>query len=411
MISITKQLHRHLWQHLPYHWRRSALFLLSSFLAPRPAAKAAPQPPIYVAGALSTASGLGQSARLCHDALKANGEFPVFGVDLTSALMQPEDAAFAFADGWNRRGPGTLILHVNAPFVPLALWRLGQRFVSDKHIIGVWHWELPRTPADWRHGAPFVHEIWVSSRFAADAVQPIAAGRPVRVVPLPVALQGPVPVASTRPPGRPFTVLTVFNAASSIARKNPLAAIAAFRLAFGDDPSARLIVKAANASVFPPGFAMIENAVRAANNIVLISETMSDSEIDKLYRDSDVVLSLHRSEGFGLILAEAMIRGLPVVATDWSGNVDFVTAQTGIPVPYRLIPAEDPQGTYQHPELNWADADVTAAADALRRLRHDPELARRLGETAAAFVAQAFSAQSYSDTVRRQLRADLGSPN
>ena len=131
---------------------------------------------------------------------------------------------------------------------------------------------------------------------------------------------------------------------------------------------------------------------------------MSAAEIDALYADSDVVISLHRSEGFGLILAEAMMRGLPVIATDWSGNVDFVTAETGIPIPYRLIPASDPQSaTYDQPGTVWADADVEAAADALRRLRRAPDLARHLGRAAAALAAREWSSQRYGTRARQIL--------
>jgi glycosyltransferase involved in cell wall biosynthesis len=112
---------------------------------------------------------------------------------------------------------------------------------------------------------------------------------------------------------------------------------------------------------------------------------------------------LHRSEGFGLTLAEAMSRGLPVVATNWSGNVDFLTPETGIPIPYRLIPAEDPQGTYHHPQMSWAAADIDAAASALRRLRGDPALCSRLGCAAARFAARAWSAEAFTAAVRHHL--------
>lgn len=182
-----------------------------------------------------------------------------------------------------------------------------------------------------------------------------------------------------------------------------VSAITAFRKAFGDDASSRLIVKISNGEDFPSGISSIKEAIGTAHNIVLIDRTMSAGEIEALYSESDVVMSLHRSEGFGLTLAEAMLRGLPVVATNWSGNVDFVTAENGIPVPYRVIAAEDPQGTYNHPDMHWADSDVDAAAEALRRLRREPELARAFGEAGAAYAAQAWSAQSYAETVRRHL--------
>lgn len=305
--------------------------------------------------------------------------------------------------GQVHEGHGTVILHVNSPFVPLASWHLGRCLLRGKYIVGYWAWELPAVPYDWRHGIPFVHEIWVPSAFTAAAVTGIAKGRAVRVVPYPVAVGRHERIGNQAETARPFTVLFIFNMASSFSRKNPLATIAAFRTAFGDDRLVRLIVKTSNSQVFPSGINSIREAIGTARNIVLIDKTMSATEIERLYQECDVVMSLHRSEGFGLTLAEAMLHGLPVVATDWSGNVDFLNTDNGIPIPYRLVPAEDAQGTYQHPGMMWAEADIEAAAEALRRLRREPQLARRLGKAGAAYAVRVWSAHSYAETVRRHL--------
>jgi glycosyltransferase involved in cell wall biosynthesis len=258
-------------------------------------------------------------------------------------------------------------------------------------------------PSDWRHGAPFVHEIWAPSVFTANAVCAIAGDRPVRVIPYAVALRK-LPI-TPRVAGAKhfFTALLIFNMASSFARKNPLASIAAFRKAFGDDQSTRLIVKISNGNQFPSGMDSIKEAVSGASNIVLVDRTMTPREIDDLYRESDVVISLHRSEGFGLTLAEAMLRGVPVIATDWSGSVDFLHVDNSLTVPYRLVFAVDPQGTYHYPGIMWAEANVDAAAAALQRLRREPEFARYLGETGAAYAARIWSAEAYVASVRGYL--------
>jgi glycosyltransferase involved in cell wall biosynthesis len=287
--------------------------------------------------------------------------------------------------------------------MPLAMLRLGHRLVRKKRVVGYWAWELPRASADWRHGVPFVHEVWVPSRFTENAVSGLAADVPVRVVPHPVAACDTGGAPAKPAADRPFTVLTIFNAASSFARKNPCAAVRAFRTAFGDDRAARLIVKATHLSDFPDALAQLVAAIGAADNIVLIDRPLHKSQMTGLYAKADVVVSLHRSEGFGLVIAEAMLRGLPVVATDWSGSTDFLTRHTGVPIPYELVPACDPQGTYHHPEMRWADANAEEAALALRRLRDDPEFRQRLGSEAARFAASAFSAATYADLVRQHL--------
>jgi hypothetical protein len=104
---------------------------------------------------------------------------------------------------------------------------IGRLCLATKHVVGYWSWELPRIPADWRHGIAFVHEVWVPSTFTAAAVKPLLAGRPVHVVPHPVALRAPRRPPRTLPAKRCFTVLSIFNRASIFARKNPLAAIRA----------------------------------------------------------------------------------------------------------------------------------------------------------------------------------------
>jgi glycosyltransferase involved in cell wall biosynthesis len=400
-MNALLHLHRHVWQRLPYGLRRKVLFTATSAMAPRPPRAVRPSTPLIVAGPLRTASGLGQSARLCHDALIQAG-FDVRSIDLTAALMQPFDyPAFPTIEAERCAGPGTLFLHVNAPFVPLAMVKLAS-VMRGKFIIGCWAWELPHTPDEWRNGVPFVHEIWVPSSFVADAVKPIALGRLVRVMPYPVAMR-PASAGNSRSNPDVFNVLTLFDAASGFARKNPLASIKAFQTAFGTDPNARLTIKVARASSFPCGAKALASALEGVPNVALVHDNMTAAELDALYGNADVLISLHRAEGFGLTLAEAMVRGLPVVATEWSGNVDFLNRRTGVPIPFRMVPAEDPQRTYHYPGMMWADADTAAAAAALRFLRSDPEQRAQIGRAAAEHARRAWSTETYGAATRNYL--------
>ena len=400
MVSL---IHKQVWQRLPRTLRRESLFRLTALSAPKPTPNASAAHPIIVVGALRTASGLGQSARLCYDALDQAG-IPVFGIDVTSLMRQVEDMpGYSFRDGSTAVGAGTLILHVNAPTLPLAMLKLGRKRVTGKRVVGCWAWELPDVPHDWKRGVPFVHEIWTPSVFTQTAIQPIAAGRPVLVLPYPVALGHHHRTRPNRQPGEPFTVLTIFNVASSFARKNPCAAIRAFRQAFGDDPKAHLIVKLANAQTYPESLTAIEQSVRDAPNITIIDRTYNTLEIALLYEKADALISMHRSEGFGLTIAEAMLNGMPAVATGWSGNADFLTPETGCPVPHTVVPAIDPQGGYHHPAMTWAEPDFAAAAAHLRHLYENPVDAARIGEAAANFAHTAWSPDLYVECVRRQL--------
>lgn len=399
---ILKFSHLHVWRRLPRGARRAALLRGSALIAPRPTLDAKAAAPIIVVGPLRAASGLGQGARACHDALKKAG-LPVYGVDLTRALMQDDDySGFEFADGRNLIGEGTLFLHVGSPLVPFALVCLGRELVANKRIVAHWVWELPELPNDWRLGVPYVHEIWAPSQFAADAIRSVAGQKPIHVLLHPIEL--PREWCPVTPEGdAPFTVLTIFNVASSFERKNPCAVIRAFRQAFGNDPGTRLIVKYANAYSYPSSVELMQEAAQGASNITFIGETMDAAGVDGLYAKADVVMSLHRAEGFGLVVAEGMLRGLPVIATNWSGNTDFLNPEVGIPIDYTLIPARDPQDTYELPNINWANASVNHAAEALRELRTNRALRERLGAAAQLAATRLFSPQSYAERAKELL--------
>lgn len=401
--SILKFAHLQIWRRLPRSARRALLLRGSAWLAPRITAEAKPETPIIVVGPLRAASGLGVGARACHDAVKQAG-LPIYGIDLTRTLLHDEDYPdFSFEDGRHLKGAGTIFLHVGGPLVPLALLRLGRDLVSNKRIVAHWVWELPQMPNDWRLGIPYVHEIWTPSQFAADALGTIAGGRPIHVLPHPIDPPADWPKPPLLRDQRPFTALVIFNIASSFERKNPCAAIAAFRRAFGDDPQVRLIVKYANAFSYPKAIELMEGAAAGATNVTFIGDMMDASGVDALYAEADVIMSLHRAEGFGLVVAEGMLRGIPVIATDWSGNTDFLTPATGVPVNYTLVPAHDPQDTYEHPAICWAQPDSNQAAEALKMLRANPDLRLRLGRSARAHATQLFSPKAYGERVKERL--------
>lgn len=398
--------HRQIWRRLPRNVRRAALLRGASWIAPRATPNAKAQFPIIVAGPLRSASGLGEGARACHDAMK-NAGLPVYGIDLSRTLLYDHDYPdFMFEDGRSLTGAGTLFLHVGGPLVPLAMLRLGKEVVKHKHIVAHWVWELPKMPDDWRLGVPFIHEVWAPSRFAAEAVATIVGDRPVHVLPHPLTPPKGWPRAAAPESERPFTVLVILNIASSFERKNPCAAIMAFRQAFGDDPQCRLIVKHSNASAYPKALTLMAEAAGGASNVTFLGEVMDVTAIDGLYREADVVMSLHRAEGFGLVIAEAMLRGLPVVGTDWSGSTDFLTRETGIPIGYELAPAKDPQDTYEHPDISWADPKVEEAVEALRALKADTELRTRLGRAALSHATELFSPKCYGERAKALLAVD-----
>jgi Glycosyl transferases group 1 len=397
-------LHRYIWRRLPRGLRRAGLAHASAALAPRPGAGTSLQAPFFICGPFTMATGIGEGSRLCHDALQACG-LEVMAIDLPlSHLDGGGPISHPSRDGSGHEGPGTVIIHVNAPHMALALTKLGRRFLRGKHIVGAWAWELPLAPASWRGGVRFVHEIWASSAYTAEALRPIVGTVPVKAVGYPAALRAITPKPEMprqemkqktgQETGQPFRVLTMFDMSSSFARKNGLGAVEAFRRAFGDTHTAELVIKTARTSHFPGGFAALQQAA-AGLNVRIIDADLPRAGIDALFAECDAVLSLHRAEGFGLLVAEGMLAGKPVIATGFSGPAELMDRETGFLTGFSLVPAADPQGVYDVPGAVWAEPDLQEAAETLQRLKDDPALARAIGIAAAHRAREQLSPERY----------------
>lgn len=383
----------HLWRLLPRGPRRRAALAVAASLAPRPAAEPLrPASGIIVAAPMHQATGLAEAARIMRQALSRLG-LPVWSVDLDAPVLPPSLPAAA-----------PLLIHANPPMLPLALRALPAGIVGQRMVIGYWAWELTKPSPLWTGGAGFVHRVWTMSDFAAQGLVPL--GRPVRAVPLPLTLAPPRPSALTRAdfglPEEAVVTLASFNLASSHVRKNPEAAIAAHREAFGERADRILLLKITNPDHFRRDMAALA-ALAQGPNIRIMTETLSAADTHALTLACDIVLSLHRSEGFGLVPAEAMLLGRPVVATGWSGNLEFMDAESAALVAYKLVPAIDPRGVYEAPGAEWAEADVHDAAAHLRRLADDPE-----ARNALAARGQAHAVAALGPVKLRAALADIG---
>jgi glycosyltransferase involved in cell wall biosynthesis len=358
------------WRLLPARSRRYGLAAATSLVAPRPDRQPSPvRHGLAVVGGLDQPTGLGEGARLMLRGLRCLG-VTSWPLDLTAPLGDLPPAG------------APLVVHMNAPSLPGALLHLPRALLRDRRIVGYWSWELPRMPPEWRLGLRFVHEIWVPSQFTATAVATIAPGR-VRVVPPPLGALSIAQAALDRSafslPDTAVIVLVSFNLASSLERKNPLAAIAAFRAAFGDRKDRMLLLKVGNPDHFPRDFAVIAAAAAAVPNIRIETRVLPAEDNAALLNSCDIVLSLHRAEGLGLVPAEAMLCGKPVIATGWSGNMQFMDRESAALVGYRLVPARDARHVYDLPGAVWAEPDLSEAVAQLRRLADDAAQRAALG--------------------------------
>ncbi|WP_198038291.1 glycosyltransferase family 4 protein [Skermanella stibiiresistens] len=270
--------------------------------------------------------------------------------------------------------------------------RRGSALFDGRRTIGYWPWELPEWPDDWRHAYDLIDEVWASSRYTYDAFVK-SCPKPVRHMPMAVS------VDETAGLGRRdfglgedrFLFVFSFDALSHHTRKNPLACVRAFKQAFprGDEPVG-LIVKAMRASHAPARWSALEEEIRSDARVTIISRTLDRGELLDLYRSCDCLMSLHRSEGFGRNIAEAMMLGKPVIVTGHSGNMDFTTPGTAALVdhhPCRVGKDEYPFGE----GMSWAEPDAGHAAWWMRRLISDQRLSGRLAEQGRALVLATYS--------------------
>jgi glycosyltransferase involved in cell wall biosynthesis len=378
-IGFVPTVSHTLWRGLPSTFRRRLLARATGWVAPKPSRRTGPTAAgIAIAGEFSRASGLGEGARVMAEAARRL-DIPVWTIDLPPPVDGRREVEVTVSGLPPPHVP--LVLHVNGPMLPLALLRLPDAVTRSRTIIGYWAWEMPEVPPEWRPAAACVNQVWVPSRFTAVALEPLLPGR-IRIVPPPLAIVPPVASGATRAdfdlPEGAVVVLVSFNLASSFVRKNPFAAIAAFRGAFGDRPDRILVLKVSHPEHAPADFARLTQMAQAPN-IRIDPRTLSPNDRHALTACADIVLSLHRGEGFGLVMAEAMLLGKPVIATGWSGNTDFMDGSNAALVPYRLAPARDDRSVYRG---LWAEPDVAKAADILRSLADDPAARQIMGERA-----------------------------
>ncbi|PHR70211.1 glycosyltransferase family 4 protein [Henriciella sp.] len=354
-----------------------------------------PATPVVVAGMFRTGSGLGRAATACVSAIRRHG-VTVHAVDLSEALGQVDASAQIALSEMPETRSGTLILFANPPEVIRALTVLGIRRWQDWRLIGAWAWELPKAPSQWRETSRFFSEVWVPSQFVADAVRPVSEA-PVAVVPHHVPPPPPELLESPWDEGqRPFTCLLMGDGRSSFHRKNVKEGLLMFRSAFPERRDVKLIIKCRNTSESPQVRAELEALVADDDRMSLLDETLDYDDMLRLMSRCDVLLSPHRAEGFGFGLAEAMSLGLAVVATGWSGNLDFMPEGTSVLLPYTMETVEDPDRIYPTSRaVSWAKADMQAGVAALQFLHSDPEARRTLGRRAAEHIRKALDGSAY----------------
>ena len=313
--------------------------------------------------------GIGEDLRMAVECCEAAGiAYHVVNVDAGDARQADLHLKGKVSDGTELPPYNTNLFCLPAfDTVSRVFMQKGAAVFEGYRNIGWWPWELAVFPKAWKpYAFELVDEVWASSTFLEDMYKQ-ATDKPVKLVPLAVSVERmkPYPRKHYGLPEKKFLFLYIFDFNSSVARKNPMAAVQAFKQAFKpSDNTVGLVLKTMNTKPNNPEWQAFLKECQTDKRIQLITETLDRPEVLGLINACDAYVSLHRAEGFGRTLAEAMLLGKPVVATNYSGNVDFMDEHITFPVNFsqvELLP-NDYQWVDSNDEAVWADADIEHAA-------------------------------------------------
>ncbi len=331
---------------------------------------------VTVVGPLSHGSGLGAAARACGEAFKAAG-VPVDVLNHVAGWGRTDEDE---GSGVVQRVRGDInIIHFNPDVILENLSRCGLDQFEGCYNIGFAFWETSQASFAHRLGLDMLDEVWVSSEYCRAVFQQ-ATRKPVVVVRTPIPKFEDLSWANRSCfgiPDDPFTFIFTFDGASRVTRKNPVAVVDAFQQAYPSDNGVQLVIKTQNTNQLSTAderaYADIRTRAKQDRRIMIIDESFSSNEVHGLISVCDCYVSLHRSEGFGFGMAEAMKLGVPVIATGYSGNEDFTTEANAYPVRYRLVPVPKQDFVFDEAGQEWADAEISHAAERMLEVRSDPQ--------------------------------------
>ncbi|MEK7556931.1 MAG: glycosyltransferase family 4 protein [Patescibacteria group bacterium] len=358
-------------------------------------------PGINVVGFLDHAGGVGEVARRSVRAL-AQTNTPVTWTNLgiaPGASVVVEDLPKPLRE--------TLALnmwHVNADILPGIMAQHGSVARNGAINVAYWAWELPQFPVDWANRKSLLNEVWVGSSFVKAAVQS-QLDIPVKVLGAPIEKILPTTIIRRRLglPADKFMFLFIFDFASYIERKNPYAIIEAYRQAFGmNSTDTILVMKVLNAHTFPKQRHVLREQLESVGGR-MIEDVLEHADMQALIANCDAYVSLHRSEGFGVTVAEAMMYSKPAIATNYSGNTDYMNEENSYPITYQLIKLNHDIGPYRAGGT-WADPDVAAAARAMRDVVNNQEEAQKKGARAARDVEERYGFAAFAKRMQERLQ-------
>jgi len=308
--------------------------------------------------------------------------------------------------------PVTLIMVAPIPHFENVYTQAGLARRDGVYRIATWYWELDSIPEDWIQLAKAVDEMWAPTQFIAETMR-TRLTIPIYDM-LPAVSLGPVervPRARIGIGDDHYLFFFMFDMCSQFERKNPIAIIRAFRRAFSPQEKVALVIKVMRGDADPASRDILREAARSAG-VTIIEELVSRSEALGYIEMCDCFVSLHRSEGFGLPLAEAMLLGKPVIATNYSGNLSFMRPENSWLVDYELKEITE-RGPIYTQGNRWAEPSEEHAATLMREVFEKRTEAHTRANRAQSELTRKLSLQAAGQRMAKRLHkiAIIGTPS
>ncbi len=355
---------------------------------------------VDVLGFFTAEHGVGEAARVITSTLKAV-DVPSSTINYTDTQSRSEHVFVCDNESRHK----VLLASLNSEQLTMSRERLGDVFFANRYVIGQWFWELEQAPKWFQPAFSIVNELWAPTRFIERMLKKSAPGHiVVKYMPLPV-VQPPVDNSLTREHfglDQRFMFLFMFDFMSVMKRKNPLGLIDAFSRAFAEGEGPTLVIKAINGDKRLFESALLREAVSKRSDIVLIDEYFTKIETSTLMSLANCYVSLHRSEGLGLTISEAMTLARPVIATGYSGNLDFMNESNAFIVPGTRTHVGDGAEGYPRDAM-WMEPNVVESARYMRFVYENQEEAAEIGRRGQLDILSSFDVASCGAIMKGRL--------
>jgi len=360
---------------------------------------------VNLIGSIRAETGLGQSCRLLANELK-HCSFPVKIINyIQVGNLSQKDTS------WDQEIEKECcysinVVHINPHELGTAMIQLDREIWDRRYNIGFWLWELEEFPEQWLPCLEYMDEIWTPSEFISCAIRK-KTEKPVWTIPYAIEAE-PISECGRSEFGLPndqFLFLILYDNNSITERKNPQGAITAFRMAFSkQEENVGLVIKINTPD--KKELKQLRNQLDGYKNIYFIVKTLEKKKVNSLIACVDVVVSLHRAEGFGLVLAEAMFLGTPTIATNWSSNIEFMNSNIACMVDYSLVEIQEDRGPFKRGQ-HWAEADLNQAAEYMKKLYKDENYREQISKKAKDYIMEKLGMKQATKRIEARIKSIL----